>query len=270
MIYIIAKKYKEVNIKMNPIVALCPVIEKKTVAQGIFDIKINSPELAKNSHPGQFLHVKCGNYILRRPISICDINCDSIVRFLFDVRGDGTEWLSTVKIGDTLDILGPLGKGFEILPSDKRAIFVGGGIGIYPLLATCKTYKAPTVFLGFRNKSYITLIDDFVNYGAIVDIATDDGSTGYHGLVTNLLEEHLKTSTSDMIYTCGPKLMMKKVAEIAREYNIRCQVSMEERMGCGVGACLVCACRTYKKDGSETHSFVCKDGPIYESEEVVW
>jgi dihydroorotate dehydrogenase electron transfer subunit len=269
MIHIIAKKYKEVNINMKPIVALCQVIEKINIAKGIFDIKINSPELSYYSLPGQFLHVKCGNNILRRPISICDINGD-IVRFLFDVRGEGTEWLSNVNIGDQLDILGPLGKGFDLLSPDKNAVFVGGGIGIYPLLATCKTYISPNIFLGFRNKSYVTLIKDFENYNAKVNIATDDGSQGYHGLVTDLLDKYLLSSTTDVIYTCGPRLMMRKVAELSKKHNIRCQVSMEERMGCGVGACLVCACRTYKIDGTETHSFVCKDGPIYEAEEVVW
>lgn len=254
---------------MKPIVALCPVIDKKNAAPGIYDITISAPEISKNALSGQFLHIKCGDYILRRPISICDITGD-VIRFLFDVRGEGTKWLASVREGEKLDILGPLGKGFDILSPEKNAVLVGGGIGIYPLLATSKTYHNPIVLLGFRNKSFITLTNDFENYRANVGIATDDGSFGFHGLVTDLLEKYLDSHHADIIYTCGPRLMMKKVAELAKQYQIRCQVSMEERMGCGVGACLVCACRTYKKDGIETHSLVCKDGPIYEAEEVVW
>ncbi len=254
---------------MKPIVALCPVITKKKVAPGIFDLTIVSQQIAEYAIPGQFLHIKCGNYILRRPISICDVFND-YVRFLFDIRGDGTEWLSTVQEGDNLDVLGPLGNGFEILAPEKNAVLVGGGIGIYPLLTTCKNYVSPSVLLGFRNSSVITLTNDFKEYGASVEIATDDGSFAYHGLVTDLLAEKLTTSHVDIIYTCGPRLMMKKVYELANQYKIRCQVSMEERMGCGVGACLVCACKTYKANGTETHSFVCKDGPVYDAEKVVW
>ncbi len=270
MIDIIAKNYNEVNINMKQILALCQVIVKKIVIPGIFDITIDAPEIAGIALPGQFLHIKCGNFILRRPISICDVNGDSI-RFLFDVRGDGTEWLSNINVNDYIDVLGPLGTGFEMLPSDKKAVFIGGGIGIYPLLYASKLYNNPTVLLGFRSKSVITLIEDFEKNGANIKIATDDGSYGHHGYVPDLLNHHLlDSSDTDIVYTCGPKLMMKIVAEIANNHNIRCQVSMEERMGCGVGACLVCACKTYKNDGAITHSFVCKDGPVYEANKVVW
>ena len=148
---------------------------------------------------------------------------------------------------------------------------MGGGIGVPPLLGASAPYgENATVLLGFRNMRAIILSDEFEANGADVRIATDDGSYGHHGFVTQLLAQRLDEAPCDVIYACGPTPMLKLVAAEAEQRGIRCMVSLEERMGCGVGACLVCACKTKREDGSETYRHVCKNGPVFDSREVVW
>lgn len=251
---------------MKPLLQLCEVIKKEEIRDKLFDITIKSKDIAEQSKAGQFLHIKCSNNVLlRRPISICDVNDDEI-RFIFEVRGEGTKDLSLIKIGDKVNILGPLGNGFTINDTNKKAVLIGGGIGIFPLFMVAKEYKEnATVLLGFRDKSNVVLEKFFLNYGCKVKIATDDGSYGYKGFITDLL----KGNKSDIIYACGPKPMLKKTADFAKKNNIFCEMSMEERMGCGVGACLVCTCKTVKQD-SFTYKKVCVDGPVFNVNEVIF
>ena len=161
--------------------------------------------------------------------------------------------------------------GFALLEPQKKAVVVGGGIGVPPMLQTAKHYGSnATAILGFRDKDKIVLTEDFERSGIRVMLATDDGSAGHHGLVTDLLKVRLEEEKPDIVYACGPKVMLKFVAKMCAEYNVRCQVSLEERMACGVGACLGCATPIRRDDGSVTYLHVCKDGPVFEAERVVF
>jgi len=249
---------------------LCKLIQKNEIAPNIFDFTVDCP-IAPNAQPGQFLHIKCGGTTyLRRPISICDAY-ENKLRFIFEVRGGGTRELANVKAGETIDILGPLGRGFdlELAQGDGDIILVGGGIGTFPLLLLAKSLAAkgrkPLAILGYRTKELVTLTDEFKAVCGEVKIATDDGSFGVHGFVTDVLAEMIKTAKIAGIYTCGPTPMMKAVATIANDNNIPAQVSMEERMACGIGACVTCTCSV---GGSNVR--VCKDGPVFNASEVNW
>ncbi|WP_040197890.1 dihydroorotate dehydrogenase electron transfer subunit [Candidatus Soleaferrea massiliensis] len=246
---------------------LYPIIEKTAIAKNTYSFTILAQEIAEMAKPGQFVHVKCKGYFLRRPISICEIDRKKgTLRIVFEIRGEGTEALSHLNVGDVVDMLAPLGNGFDILEPDKKAVVIGGGIGVPPMLEVAKQYQNPMAILGFRSASAVILEQDFKQYGRAA-VSTDDGSYGRRGFVSDILNDYLKEETPDIIYACGPAPMLKVLKQIAKEHGVRLQVSLEERMGCGIGACLVCACRT-KKDGKESMSHVCKDGPVFEAEEV--
>lgn len=241
------------------------IAEKRNLARNIYDLTVHCPEIARESKAGQFVHIKIEGFLLRRPISICEINGKNI-RIVYEVRGSGTEALARLNQGDMIDMIGPLGTGFNV-DKTKKAIVVGGGIGIPPLLQAAKEHTICKAIVGFRSATAAILTEDFQHNGADVTVCTDDGSIGFHGFVTQALEEYLKTEKADVIYTCGPSPMLKGVIEIARHENIPCQVSLEERMACGVGACLVCKCRLIRS-GEEFSAHVCKDGPVFPAEEV--
>lgn len=247
-----------------------PIIKKTAIAKGVFDIIISCPEIANAASAGQFAQVAADGFFLRRPISICDIDkVKGTIRLVFEVRGKGTDKISQISCGDLIDIIAPLGNGFKIIEGGK-AICIGGGIGTPPMLGIAKEYgENATVISGFRNSAIAILQDDFKANGAKTVLCTDDGSAGIHGFVTDALKNELANEKPDIIYACGPMGMLRAIVDIAEENGIECQVSLEQRMGCGVGACLVCACRTVK-DGKEIYSHVCKDGPVFDSKEVVF
>ena len=248
-----------------------PIVSKKTLAKGIFDIEIYCPHIAKAAKAGQFAQVQAEGFFLRRPISICDINKDKgTIRLVFEVRGHGTDKISELNKGDLVDIIAPLGNGFKVLDKGKKAVCIGGGIGTPPMVGIAKEYgENATVISGFRNAAAVILQEDFKAMGCDVQLCTDDGSAGRKGFVTDALLDVLKSEKPDIVYACGPMIMLKNITKICEENGIYCQVSLEQRMACGVGACLVCVCRT-GKDGQEFNSHVCKDGPVFDSEEVVF
>ena len=167
-------------------------------------------------------------------------------------------------------MLAPLGHGFTINPKAKKVVLIGGGIGTPPMLPLARFYGDKAVAIsGFRNASAVILQEDFINTGAETVLCTDDGSAGIHGFVTEPLKELAKQGGIDAVYACGPMPMLKGVAAICKENGIFCEISLEERMACGVGACLGCACRTLR-DGDEYFAHVCKDGPVFNAEEVLW
>lgn len=245
------------------------------LSESIYKMTINSEYIVNRAKPGQFVNIKCCdgiNALLRRPISICNVDKDNkTIDIVFQIKGVGTEYLSKKRMGDKVDLIGPLGNPFTILKKHKNIAVIGGGIGVFPLLYLLNgvTATKKAAFLGFRNKDFVVLKDEFKKACDKLCISTDDGSTGYNGLITELLEEHIKDNKFDIIYTCGPTPMIKKVVEIAKKDGIRCQVSLEQRMGCGIGACLVCACKTKSDDGWK-YSHVCKDGPVFWSDEVIF
>ena len=255
---------------MNYTQGLYPIIKKTNLSKNCYDFIVNCPEIAMIAQAGQFAHIKVGDFTLRRPISICEVSKENgTIRLVFEVRGDGTAKIAELNEGCMIDIMAPLGKGFTLLDNSKKAIVVGGGIGVPPMVEVAKHYgQNATAIIGFRSASAVILNNDFINLGAHLMLCTDDGSMGTKGYVSSALEERLKAGCTDIIYACGPHMMLKAVIELANNYHVTCEVSLEERMGCGVGACLVCACKTVK-DGKEYFAHVCKDGPVFSSQDVI-
>ena len=249
-------------------VKVCEILEKEELAKGIFSFTVQAGELSKAAQPGQFANLLVPGKTLRRPISICEIDKErETLRFVFEIRGEGTEQLAAFKKGDSFDILAPLGNGFQLGDLNRKALFVGGGIGVPPLLQPAKLFgKNATVVIGFRNRDAMILKEDFEQAGCRVIVATDDGSYGHHGFAT----ECLNGIEKDMIFACGPMPMLKALCKIAEEEQLECQISLEERMACGIGACLGCACKVKKEDGGETFGHVCKDGPVFDYHKVVF
>ncbi len=243
------------------------VLEKKSLTNTVFSMKLAADELVKDASPGQFIHIMClDRSVLRRPISISEA-LNGILTIVVEARGEGTKWLAERRTGDKLDVIGPLGRGFDL--NYKNIIVVGGGIGVPPMLFAARSAGAAAAVLGFRNKESVILAEDFRDVCENVYITSDDGSFGEHGTLALPLERLLGAGSFGAVLACGPRAMLKSVAALAAAYHVPCQVSMEERMGCGVGACLVCACRT-QTGGKEKMSHVCKDGPVFRAEEVVW
>ncbi len=245
---------------------LCRLEKKTELTDGIFDFTVTAPEIAEKAQPGQFVHVLCGDKVfLRRPISICDTYDDKL-RFIFEVKGEGTLELSKLSVGDEIDIMGPLGNSFINKEYDNPVI-IGGGIGVFPLYKLAKTLNNPEIFLGFRSKDRVVMEDEFLEISN-THISTDDGSYGYNGYAVTLLEEYLDKNPCGVIYSCGPTPMLRAVKHIAEKRNIPCRLSLEQRMGCGIGACLVCSCETIFA-GTNKYKRVCKDGPVFNSREVI-
>ena len=238
------------------------IIKKSEMLSGLHDFVIKAPEIAKTAKAGQFVHILCGEgTFLRRPISICEVFSDAI-RIVVAEKGTGTKNLANMQVGDCLDVLGPLGRGFDISKRpDGTVLLIGGGIGIFPLLQLSKDLETDVdTILGFRNKELIVMQDEFPN----LHIATDDGSFGTKGLVTDIAEKLISEKKIGSIYACGPTPMLRAVKNLAEKHNLHCQISMEERMGCGVGACLVCVCKT----SNGAYAPVCKSGPVFMANEV--
>lgn len=247
------------------------VLEKKALAKDIFSIVILCPEIAEIAQPGQFVHILPKGCTLRRPISICEIDKEKgTLRIVFIVKGDGTKQISEINEGSLIDMLAPLGHGFTVNKSFKKVVLVGGGIGTPPMLPLAKIYGEKSIVIsGFRSAEAVILQEDFKKTGAETILCTDDGTTGMKGFVTQPLKELLEQGSIDAVYACGPMPMLKNISAFAESANVYCEVSLEERMGCGIGACLVCACKT-KKDGEEHFAHVCKNGPVFNAKEVIW
>lgn len=244
-----------------------PIIEKKQLNSDIYSFYIRCPELAAQTLPGQFVNLKVPGFSLRRPISVCQRDAETL-RLVFQIRGEGTKVLAALESGMYVDLLGPLGNGFPQLSPDARVILAGGGIGVPPLLSLAQIYgKNATALLGFRNKGSLILEGEFATE-CDTRVATDDGSFGYHGFVTSLLERRFSEGPADMVFACGPSAMLKGIVALAEKKQVPCKISVEERMACGIGACLVCACRTVR-DGKEIYSRVCADGPVFDGREVI-
>ena len=240
------------------------LLSNEEIADGIFDMRL---EYVQDDLPvscGQFAHVYVPGKTLRRPISICDAS-ENVLRLVYQVKGEGTKIMSQMQPGYMVDVLVPLGNGFKI-EQGRRCCLIGGGIGVPPMLYTAKQCDDPLIITGFRNESLVILQDEFKAEGETL-LCTDDGSAGRKGFVTDLLRERI--AEIDEVCACGPTPMLKAVAAVCAEFNKPCQISLEERMGCGVGACLVCAGKV-RKNGEEIMQHVCKNGPVFNAEEVVF
>lgn len=239
------------------------------LSDGIFDMWITTENIAKNAVPGQFISVytKDASKLLPRPISICEVS-DNKLRIVYRVAGAGTEQFSEYEEGDSIHILGPLGNGFPLDNMEgRKAVLIGGGIGIPPMLELAKQLQCDKeIVLGYRNKD--TFLDtELAAYGNVT-IASDDGSIGTHGTVIDAIKAN--NITGDVIFTCGPTPMLRAIKTYAAENNIEAWVSLEEKMACGIGACLACVCKsTEVDDHSMAHNKrICKDGPVFNATEV--
>lgn len=246
------------------------VISQKQIGEQIFDLWLET-KLAKDAHPGQFVAVYPHNAstLLPRPISICETDrAKGRLRLVYRVAGKGTAEFSAYGAGDTLDILGVLGNGFPIEKAKgKRVFLMGGGIGIPPMLELAKALDSKKqILLGYRNKE-LFLEEDLAKYGDVY-VATEDGSVGTKGNVMDIISAY--SLQADMIMACGPMPMLRAIKKYAEEQGITAYISLEERMACGVGACLGCVCKTTREDAhSHVHNArICTEGPVFEAGEV--
>ena len=232
----------------------------KKLTESIFEMVLIG-DTSSITAPGQFINIKLDGFYLRRPISICDYD-DSTITIIYKVVGEGTEVMSKMNAGETLDVLCGLGNGFDTSKSLDNPVLIGGGVGVPPMYNLCKKLiaegKNVTVILGFNKKDEIFYEDEFEKLGADVKVTTVDGSYGIKGFVTDAL----KDTDYSYFYTCGPMPMFKAIESTATTSG---QYSFEERMGCGFGACMGCSCKT--KYGNKR---ICKDGPVLTREEIIW
>lgn len=247
------------------------ILQQECIGTDIYSLWLDAPQIASQAKPGQFISVYSNDSgrVLPRPISICEIDREKgALRIVYRIAGKGTKEFSGMKAGGTLDILGPLGNGFPMdVIKGKRVFMMGGGIGVPPMVQTAKEAEAEvTVIAGYRN-SEIFLKEELEQNGTLV-IATEDGSVGTKGNVMDAIREnHLE---ADVIFACGPTPMLRAIKTYAEENGILCYISMEEKMACGVGACLACVCKSKDVDHhSHVHNKrICKDGPVFLSTEV--
>jgi len=252
---------------MGKVKMTAQVISQECIATDVYSLVLMADEIAKQAAAGQFISVysKDGSKMLPRPISLCDINKEAgTLRLVYRVVGFGTAEFSKLEAGDLVDILGPLGNGFD--KQDKKAILIGGGIGIPPMLQLAKELSCEkSIVLGYRDEIFLN--EEFEPYGNVY-LSSEDGMHGVKGNVIDAIVEY--GIEGDIIYACGPTPMLRGIKAYAMEKGILCQISMEEKMACGVGACLACICQTKEIDEhSQVHNKrICKDGPVFYAEEV--
>lgn len=280
---------------VDPVVTMCSAVSCKEVAPGHFRMILEAPDIVLRANPGQFVHVMVGkglDPLLRRPLSISRVYPDSgRFELLFRVVGRGTRALSEVGKGGRVDVMGPLGNGFLIDATMRNAAIVAGGIGVAPLIMLADVIRAGGVkavaLVGARTRTQAIGIPEFQEMGIEVQISTEDGTMGHKGLVTDLLEKWIMAEVGSpsstgsannpagrvgemQVFACGPGPMVRRVVELTGLYGVRSQVSMEERMACGIGACLGCAVTVMNAQGERVYKRVCKDGPVFRGEEVIF
>lgn len=282
---------------MCKVKCMCNVRESAELAPSVYSLWLEVPAIAEHAVPGQFVSLFCRNrdHLLPRPISICEIDRESgLLRLVYRVVGTGTKEFSGLSAGDSLEVMGPLGNGFVtggkksplligrgksplLIGGGKSPLLIGGGIGVPPMLELAKQLSDcadVTVVLGYRD-SNMFLKEEFERYARVV-IATDDGSVGTKGTVIDaIMEQGICASPegaacSDVICACGPLPMLRGVRELGLKWGIPVYLSMEERMACGIGACLGCVCQSAEVDSHSkvNNKRVCKDGPVFLSTEI--
>jgi len=257
------------------------ILHNKAIQKHYFRLIMKAPQIVNSAKPGQFVNIRLTDTfeaLLRRPFSIHKVKGENI-ELLYEVVGQGSEILSQRKPGEYLDIIGPLGNGFSYtlhVIHHTLHVLVAGGMGVAPLvflaekLNECKrknTEEKTLVLIGAKTKSQILCEKEFKELGCDVRISTDDGSKGFKGKATDLLKHLLsaKSQEPSTIYACGPRPLLKEIVVISKRYNIPAQVSLEEHMACGIGACLGCVVNT-----KEGYKRVCKEGPVFDADEIVW
>ena len=260
-----------------PVNIKAKLLKKEELTPGIFKFSVQADEIVNTAKPGNFIEIRVNDDIepfLRRPISIYNMEKEKgILEFIFQVKGKGTTILSKRNEGELIDIVGPLGFGTFKYSSYENLAVIGGGIGVFPLYELAKNAKNENknvnTYLGFRNKDLVVLEDEFKQVSTQLTITTDDGSYSQKGFAIDFLKKDIEAGKIDSIYACGPLPMLRAVRELALEKNIPCQISLEERMACGLGVCLGCAVKTAKssKEAPE-YWHVCKAGPVFQAKDV--
>lgn len=243
------------------------VSEKQFLNTSFFKLKLKSAKNLPGIKPGQFVEVQVNSdskVLLRRPISINDVNFETNeISLIIQTVGQGTKELAKISIGEEVNLVYPLGNGFEV--KGESVLLIGGGVGIAPLLYLAKQFNAKgvkaDVLLGFRSQEQMIALDEFEKCSNVY-ISTQDGSVGEKGLV---IENSIFSKSHDIIYTCGPTPMMKAIAEYALKNNIECYASLENKMACGIGACLCCVQNT-----TEGHKCTCTEGPVFNVKDIIW
>lgn len=246
----------------------CIIIDNIQISDDKYLLRVKSKESYKHSKAGQFFMLKSSTF-LRRPISLHYIDND-VLEFYYQVKGEGTQYLSKLKKDDTINIQGPLGNGFDTSIQNKKVLIVAGGMGIAPiklLIEKLIANNSITLIMGGANESAIKIMQRFNTDNIELYITTDDGSVGDKCNTVDKTKEILKERSFDIIYTCGPTIMMKGLIKVARENNIQCYASLEERMACGVNACLGCNIEIKDENSENGHILkkVCHDGPVFDS-----
>ena len=253
---------------------ICTVVSQESIGAGIYSMWIQTDRIAADAKPGQFvsLYTNDKSKILPRPISLCEIDKENgRLHLVYRVtgQGTGTDEFSQMKAGDTIPVLGPLGNGFPVEKAEGKKVFLmGGGIGVPPILELAKQMKCEKkqIIAGYRG-CHTFLREEFEAAGTLY-IATEDGSVGTKGNVMDAIREN--ALEADVIYACGPTPMLRAIKKYAEENGIECYISLEERMACGIGACLACVCKSREKDAHSNvnNKRICKDGPVFLSTEV--
>ncbi len=260
-----------------PVKSFAKLIKKEQLKSDIFKYSVEAPDIVKDAKQGQFIEIRVSDNVepfLRRPISIHNINKENgILEFIFQVKGKGTKILSEKVEGDLIDIIGPLGHGTFEYNNFQNIAIIGGGIGVFPLYELAKNAKNDgknvNIYLGFRNKDFVVLEDDFKELANKLVLTTDDGSYSEKGFAIDFLKKDVEDGKINCIFACGPLPMLKAVRNYAIEKNIPCQISLEEKMGCGLGVCLGCAVKTAESSSEKPeYVHVCKAGPVFEAKDV--
>ncbi|HHV09099.1 MAG TPA: dihydroorotate dehydrogenase electron transfer subunit [Clostridiales bacterium] len=243
------------------------ITENVEIAKDIYSMWLNAPDISREARPGQFVSLYCRDRskLLPRPISICEINKEQgKIRLVYRIAGEGTREFAGMDAAEDMEAMGPLGNGFTL--EGKKALLIGGGIGIPPMLELAKQLSCEKqIVLGYRDITFLE--KEFEAYGKVY-ISTEDGSRGTKGNVIDAIRE--ESLDADIIFACGPTPMLRGVKAYATEHKIKAQLSLEERMACGIGACLGCICKTKEVDhhSNVKNKRICKDGPVFYAEEV--
>ncbi len=255
------------------------VVQQEQVGPGLYRLSLYAPQITRSAVPGQFVYIRCTDNLdplLRRPISIHGVNRGRGELFLlYQVVGKGTALLAGKRKGERLGVMGPLGRGFTLPAPGQRVVLVGGGIGVAPLVflgqELVQRNNQVCLLVGARSAHQLPVGKEGYTAPFELAVATDDGSCGHHGPVTDLLEKILAGEGADMVYACGPRGMLRQTASLLARYDVPGEFSLEERMGCGVGACLSCVCKTAGKGGEPLqYRRVCVEGPVFPAEQLVW
>lgn len=259
--------------------AICKVVDQQSVGRDLFALTFTSPVDLRSAGaywPGQFLHIRVSDsfdFLLRRPLSLCEADPErGLLKVVYRASGEGTRRLTRVRPGDSLDVLGPLGRGFPLHTGDRFALLIAGGIGVPPMVQLARALREAGTrahaVIGFQMVDQVILVKALTDAGAKVSVTTDDGSFGAHGLVTDLLTEGLCAGV-DRYYACGPTPMLRAVQGVMQARRVPGYLSLEERMGCGIGICVGCV-HSIRREGQVSHLKTCKEGPVFPAQEVVF